>query len=141
MSNWNIYNDGVRQLNPETMSARQQVLYLMERTKNQSYDPEKDVALVGKSRGSVHDVDYSELFDQENKHLVNCGSKHISRKREELFKKHPESLLQLAESLYCFCPIRKNKYIDKRPRKDYRSEELPQSCVCTVPTRVYFLLH
>eukprot|EP01022_Parablepharisma_sp_SALTPOND_P032773 TRINITY_DN863_c1_g1_i1.p1 TRINITY_DN863_c1_g1~~TRINITY_DN863_c1_g1_i1.p1 ORF type:complete len:269 (+),score=-14.93 TRINITY_DN863_c1_g1_i1:226-1032(+) len=68
-----------------------------------------------------------------------CVPKHISRKREELFKKHPETLLQLAESLKNLCPIRKNKYIHKRQRKDYKREELPQACVCTHPTRVYFI--
>ena len=52
------------------MSARQQILFLMEKTKNEGYDAEKDVALIGKSRGSVDDVDYSELLEREKKHSV-----------------------------------------------------------------------
>ncbi len=133
----NIYHDGHKQFNPQKMSERQQVLYLMERTKQAGYDPEKDVALLGKSRGSVNDIDYSELFEQEKKRAVIRGRNHISRKREELFKNHPERLMLLAESLRCFTPIRKNKYIDKKFRKVSKREELPQSCVCTLPTRVY----
>lgn len=61
----NIYNEGSWHHNPQNMSSRQQVLYLMERTKDQCYDPETDVGLAGKSRGSASDVDYQELFDRE----------------------------------------------------------------------------
>jgi len=69
----NIYDDGYKQFNPQKMSSRQQVLYLMERTKTEGYDPEKDVGLVGKSRGSANDVDYSELFEQEKRLAVKHG--------------------------------------------------------------------
>jgi hypothetical protein len=70
MKDNNIYHDGFKQYNPQKMSARQQVLYLMEKSKNESYDPEQDVALTGKSRGSASDVDYSEIFEEEKKHAV-----------------------------------------------------------------------
>ncbi len=42
----------------------------MEKTKNEAYDPEKDVSLMGKSRGSVDDVDYAEIFEDEKKRAV-----------------------------------------------------------------------
>eukprot|EP00826_Nyctotherus_ovalis_P015610 TRINITY_DN14457_c0_g1_i1.p1 TRINITY_DN14457_c0_g1~~TRINITY_DN14457_c0_g1_i1.p1 ORF type:complete len:149 (+),score=33.99 TRINITY_DN14457_c0_g1_i1:163-609(+) len=137
MKDTNIYNERYKHYNPKKMSSRQQVLYLMEKTKDGAYDPEKDVALMGKSRGSVDNVDYAQLFDQEKTRSV-LLLYYYARKREELFRKHPEVLLQLANSLRCFSPIRKNKYIDKQSRKDYISEELPQSCICTLPTNVYF---
>lgn len=70
MKDTNIYNDCYKHYNPKKMSSRQQVLYLMEKTKDGAYDPEKDVALMGKSRGSVDNIDYAEVFDQEKTHLV-----------------------------------------------------------------------
>jgi hypothetical protein len=66
----NIYNESCRQYNPENMSSRQQVLYLMEKTKNACYDAEKDVALAGKTRGSASDIDFQELFDREKRLAV-----------------------------------------------------------------------
>ena len=136
MKDNNIYHDSIRQFNPKNMTARQQERYLIEQTKNESYDPEKDVSFIGKSRGSANDIDYAELFEQDKKRAVTFCVNYISRKREELFKNHPERLLMLAESLRCFCPIRRNKDIDRRQRKDYKKGELPQPCVCSVPTRV-----
>jgi len=135
MKDTNIYNECCKHYNPEKMSTRQQILYLMEKTKDGPYDPEKDIGLMGKSRGSVDNVDYAELFDKEKTRAV-FYSYYYARKREDLFNKHPNVLLQLANSLRSFSPIRKNKYIDKHSRKDYISEELPQACVCTLPTNV-----
>ena len=66
----NIYTKNSQQLNPQKMSSRQQVLYLMERTKKEGYDLDKDLSLVGKTRGSVNDVNYAEQFEQEKRLIV-----------------------------------------------------------------------
>ncbi len=46
------------------------MLYLMERTKKQDYDLDKDLSLVGKTRGSVNDVNYTEQFEHEKRLIV-----------------------------------------------------------------------
>jgi len=70
MKDGNIYNDLYKQHNLAKMSERQQTLYLMEKTKNEDYCLEKDIGLIGKSRRSVEDVDFSELFEQQKKRAV-----------------------------------------------------------------------
>ena len=52
------------------MSSRQQVIYLMKKTKYGAYVPDKDVALMNKPRGSVDNINYAELFDKEKSQIV-----------------------------------------------------------------------
>jgi hypothetical protein len=66
----NIYDQGCKQFNPKKMSERQQTKYLLDKTKIVGYDPETDVALAGKTRGSACDIDYQEEFDKQKRRAV-----------------------------------------------------------------------
>jgi len=59
----NIYSETSRQYDPSKMSSRQQTIYLKTKSQDVTYDPDKDLELAGKSRGSASDVDYQEAYD------------------------------------------------------------------------------